>query len=54
MAQVTGNESRGILGAVNEKLLRIRAQPGSEWNEEGIKAWWRQLRNLKGMVKVGI
>ena len=54
MAQVTGNKFEEIAGVINEEVLRIRAQPGSGWNEEEARrVVTQQFGNLKDMLKVG-
>ena len=54
VAQVTGKEFKEISRVVNEELLRIRAQPGSGWNEEEARRVVEgQLANLQGMMNIG-
>ena len=54
VAQATGDELKGIAAVMREEILRIRAQPGSGWDEEEAKrAAKEQLDNLKEAMKVG-
>ena len=54
VARATSDEFKRIAGVINEELLRIRAQPGSGWNEEEARRVVDgQFGNLKGMTKAG-
>ena len=54
IAQTVSDELKGIVGAMGEELLRIRAQPGSGWNEEEAKRLAKvQLRNAIEIMTVG-
>jgi len=54
MAQATGDELKGIARVINEEILRIRAQPGSGWDEEEAKRVVKeQLAYRKETIRVG-
>ena len=54
MAQMTSDNLKGIADVFREEILRIRAQPGSGWNEEEAKALVQeQLALAAGMMAVG-
>ena len=51
MAQMASDEIKGIVGVINEEILRIRAQPGSGWNEEEAKALTMEhLGKVRGLM----
>ena len=55
VAQTTGDSVKGIARIIHEELLRIRAQPGSGWNEEEAKGVVQeQLGNKKELSTVGM
>ena len=55
VAVMKSNEHVGIVGAINEEILKIRAQPGSGWNEEEAKRLAKEhLENIKGVMAAGI
>ena len=54
VAQMTSDDLKGITNVIREEILRIRAQPGSGWNEEEAKALVQeQLGLAAGMMTVG-
>lgn len=51
IAQMTGDEIKGLAGVMREELLRIRAQPGSGWDEEEAKRLTiEQVENMMGLT----
>jgi len=54
VAQMASDELKGIAEVFNQEILRIRAQPGSGWDEEEAKKEVEfQFGNLKDLTKVG-
>ena len=54
IAQMTSSELKWIAGVIGEEILKIRAQPGSGWDEEEAKGLAKErLRNMGQMMKVG-
>ena len=53
-AMTTGDEFKWIAKVMGEELLRIRAQPGSGWNEEEAKEMAKgQLMGAAGFIEAG-
>ena len=53
-AMMTGDELKWIAKVMGEELLRIRAQPGSGWNEEEAKEMAKgQLASAAGFIEAG-
>ena len=54
MALMTSDEPKGLAEVLREEVLRIRAQPGSGWNEEEAKTLVMEHAGLMvGMMTVG-
>ena len=54
-AMMTGDEFKWIARVMGEELQRIRAQPGSGWNEEEAKEIAKgQLASAAGFIEAGI
>ena len=54
VAQMTSDELKWITGVIKEELLRIRAQPGSGWDEEEAKrVVTDQLGVMKEIMAIG-
>jgi hypothetical protein len=54
VAMMTSDELVSIVRVFNEELLRVRAQPGSGWNEEEAKNLVKEhLENIKRVISVG-
>ena len=54
IAQMASDELKWIAEVIGEETLRVRAQPGSGWNEEEAKRLVKeQLENMKGLLALG-
>ena len=54
VAQMSSNELDGMAGIIREEILRIRAQPGSGWDEEEAKSLVHEyLGQMAAMMALG-